>query len=96
MTEEKRTFRIDVNKELLDGVEKQFCYVEVKGKMVRVRSLSSVCTEAFLSGILRMTDELKALREKFGSQVYLKSKGIGFAELELNEPQEHDEPRTVV
>ena len=88
---DKRTFRIDVNKELLDKIEEQFCFVCMKDETVRVRSLTSVCTEAFLTGILRMTDELKALMEKFGEQVYLKARGIGFAELSLDEPSPDEE-----
>jgi len=88
---DKRTFRIDVNKELLDKIEEQFCFVCMKGEMVRVRSLTSVSTEAFLTGIVRMTSELEALREKFGDQVYLKARGIGFAELSLDEPSPDEE-----
>ena len=91
MSDNKRTFRIDVNEELLRMVEEQFCFICWKGEMIRVRSLTSVCKEAFLTGIVRMTSELEALREKFGDQVYLKARGIGFAELSLDEPSPDEE-----
>ena len=96
MSEEKRTFRIDINKELLDKIEEQFCYAEVMDKKVKVRSLSSVCTEAVLSGILIMIDELAAIRENFGKNVYLKAGGVGFAELSLDESETNEEPSGVL
>ena len=96
MNDNKRTFRIDVDKELLDKVEEQFCFAQAMGETVRVRSLTSVCTEAFIIGILHMIDELSALREKFGLQVYLKPRGIGFAELSLDGSESDKEPSKLV
>lgn len=85
MTDEKRTFRIDIEKDFLDKIEEQFCYAYVEGVKVKVRSLTSVCTEATIAGILTMIDELLALRKTFGRNVYLKEGGVGFAELSLDE-----------
>ena len=96
MSEKKRTFRIDINKELLDKIEEQFCYAEVMGEKVKVRSLSSVCTEAVLAGILIMIDELAAIRKNFGKNVYLKAGGIGFAELSLDESRTDEDPSGVL
>jgi len=96
MSEKKRTFRIDINKELLDKIEEQFCYAEVMGEKVKVRSLSSVCTEAVLAGILIMIDELTAIREHFGKNVYLKAGGIGFAELSLDESRTDEDASELV
>jgi len=96
MSDEKRTFRIDIKKDFLDKIEEQFCYAEVMGEKVKVRSLSSVCTEAVLSGILIMIDELAAIRKHFGKNVYLKAGGIGFAERSLDESGANEEPSELV
>lgn len=96
MNDNKRTFRIDIDKEFLDKVEEQFCFAYVLDEKVRVRTLTSVCTEAVLTGVLDMIDDLKALRKQFGRQVFLKPKGIGFAELSLDEPESDEEPSELV
>lgn len=92
MVDKKRTFRIDVDRELLDKVEEQFCFVNVLGEKIRVRPLSSVCLEAFYIGILQLVDELSALRKAYGANIYLKAGGVGFAELSLDESKLDEEP----
>jgi len=89
---ELRTFRLEIEKEILEKVENTFCKVKVEDVVVNVRTLTSVCREAFLRGMLQMIEEQMALRKEFGFSLYLKESGIGFAEDVLLGREPDEEP----
>lgn len=81
MSRKKRGFYVDLDDEVFERFKERFCYVQINGNRVKVRSLTSVVLEAFLKGALQMTRELKALREEFGPSMYLDDAGASFEDV---------------
>lgn len=87
-----RTFRYDLEEDLVAKVEETFCHTTIEGVPVKVRHLSSVIREAILRGLKVMVVEQRLLRELYGNDLlFLTETGILFADDFLREKKMKDE-----
>jgi len=81
-----RTVRFDIEKDLIEKIEKAFCYTVIEDEKVKVRHLSSVIREAVLRGFKAMVIEQRELRKAYGTDlVFLTDGGVIFGDTLLRE-----------